>query len=114
MSDLGYASEKLYLGMHSLIRGLGDLRSRVHSAWTSFHTVRPEELPGAIGEELRGIYAELTRYGEAAPGMGAVHGTLERLSDSDVQALAERIWKLYEAVRDLGLPEKVAPGGPET
>jgi hypothetical protein len=33
--------------------------------------------------------------------MGTVHGTLERLSESDVQVLAERIWKLHEAVRDL-------------
>ena len=101
MSDIGYASEKLYLAMHTLVRGLGDVRSRVHSAWTSFHTLRPEDLPGAVGEELRSIYTELTRYGETDPGMGTVHGTLERLSDSDVQALAERIWKLYEAVGDL-------------
>jgi hypothetical protein len=101
MSDLGGAAEKFSSAMHALVCSSGDLRSRVHAAWTSFHTLRPDDLPGAVGEELRGIYAELTRYGETAPGMGAVHGTLERLSDSDVQVLAERIWKLHEAVRDL-------------
>ena len=101
MSDLGDAAEKLSAAMHTLVCSSGDLRSRVHGAWTSFHTLRPDDLPGAVGEELRAIYADLTRYGETAPGMGAVHGTLERLSDSDVQVLAERIWKLHEAVRDL-------------
>ena len=101
MSDLGEAAEKLSSAMHTLVSSSGDLRSRVHGAWTSFHTLRPDDLPGAVGEELRAIYADLTRYGETAPGMGTVHGTLERLSDSDVQVLAERIWKLHEAVRDL-------------
>jgi hypothetical protein len=101
MSDIGDAAEKLSSAMQALVSGSGDLRSRVHAAWTSFHALRPDDLPGAVGQELRGIYAELTRYGETAPGMGAVHGTLERLSDADVQVLAERIWKLHEAVRDL-------------
>ena len=88
MGDIGYAAEKLSAAMHTLVCSSGDLRSRVHGAWSSFHTLRPDDLPGAVGEELRGIYAALTRYGETAPGMGTVHGTLERLSDSDVQALA--------------------------
>jgi hypothetical protein len=101
MSDLGDAAERLGSAMHTLVCGSGDLRSRVLGAWTSCHALRPEDLPGAVGEELRGIHAELTRYGETAPGMGTVHGTLERLTDSDVQVLAERIWKLHEAVRDL-------------
>ena len=101
MSDLGDAAAKLSAAMQTLVSGSGDLRSRVHGAYTSFHTLRPDDLPGAVGEELRGVYADLTRYGETAPGMGTVHGTLERLSDADVQVLAERIWKLHEAVRDL-------------
>lgn len=103
MGDIGYAAEKLSAAMHTLVCSSGDLRSRVHGAWSSFHTLRPDDLPGAVGEELRGIYAALTRYGETAPGMGTVHGTLERLSDSDVQVLAERIWRLHEAVRDLDI-----------
>jgi hypothetical protein len=101
MSDLGDAAAKLSAAMQTLVCGSGDLRSRVHGAYTSFHTLRPDDLPGAVGEELRGVYADLTRYGETAPGMGTVHGTLERLSDADVQVLAERIWRLHEAVRDL-------------
>ena len=103
MGDIGYAAEKLSAAMHTLVCSSSDLRSRVHGAWSSFHTLRLDDLPGAVGEELRGINAELTRYGETARGMGTVHGTLERLSDSDVQVLAERIWKLHEAVRDLGV-----------
>jgi hypothetical protein len=87
---IGYASEKPFLAMHTLSAEWATCGLACTGAWASFILLAWMTFQGPLGRSSE-VYTRNSRAMEGPrPGWG-VHGTLERLSDSDVQALAERI-----------------------
>ncbi len=99
-SKILYALEKFTAAVHSLAVGAGDIRSRLLSAYMSFHTVKQEDLPEALRMDFDIIMKELTKK-EPIGSEGNVDATLSSMNDETGVEIAERIIKIEEKLSEL-------------
>ncbi|KJV36797.1 hypothetical protein [Luteibacter yeojuensis] len=83
--------------------------------WTSPWTITPSAINSWVGEEIRGIGAELREEWRGESGTATFGGGLVRHNDVAGQALAARGWSFNDATLGLGgrLPEPDDEGGHE-
>ncbi len=91
MSERNYAREKFEQAVANMAVGRGSLEERVFSAWQTFHAVK-----GAFDDDedeaLREGWADLQRMlKDAEAGTNSLERGLHKISDSDVDRLADQI-----------------------
>jgi hypothetical protein len=97
-----YAEEKLYEAVHCLVTGPGPLRERLAAAAIYLIRLTAKNFPDrATAKVFEGIREDLTIF-EAGPGDdGAIDATTKRLTDYDADRIANRIFELYEKIKDM-------------
>lgn len=95
-----YAHEKLTLTIHSLATGAGDVRQRLASAFTIFHTLKKEDFPVELQSDWEWVHNELTKFGpiyneKGEPIIGSVQNTCNKIKNSTGVKIAEKILEIY-------------------
>ena len=98
---LTYADEKLTVTVQILATGNGTLKDRLLDAFTSsFHRVRPDDLPTA---EMRRVFIGIREdlsWCEPKGDEGSAAATTRMLDSEEAQRIAGRIFKLFLDVHD--------------
>lgn len=99
--SLDYADEKYGTAVHLLATGTGSIQERLFSAVMSFHTVQQERdlaEPG-MWKEHEAIMEALSNVHDDS-GKGYFKATLDRMSDAEGSKIADRIFNLWDLIRD--------------
>ena len=97
-----YAEEKLYQAVHCLVTGIGMLNQRLAGAAHYLTRLNPEHFPDlATSRKLQGIVEDLTVYEPGLGDEGKIDATTKRLSDYDLDRIANRTLELYERIKDV-------------
>jgi hypothetical protein len=97
-----YAEEKLYQAVHCLVTGIGMLNQRLAGAAHYLTRLNPEHFPDLVtSRKLQGIVEDLTVYEPGLGDEGKIDATTKRLSDYDMDRIANRILELYEHIKDV-------------
>ena len=95
-----YALEKLSDAVEVLATGPGDVRSRLYSAWLSFHTVTERHLPPQLRKDLNWILHQISHKPARHRLEGTVQGTLATIRNSTGVKIAKRILHLEQRLRE--------------
>lgn len=104
MSRYSYTREKLYVAMHTLASGRGDVRARLLSAFMSFHTLNEDDFPEEYKKDWEWITKQLTKFGplldhKGEVWRGSVENTMNKIKNSTGEKIAEKIfnigWELH-------------------
>lgn len=101
MSSHSYTWEKLYLSVLCLATGKGGIKERLEDACTSqlmrlFHPA--DEIPAEYRERILAIEKAITVKAPRNQSEGAIHSTIQQMSESECSKLAEEIVNLYNEV----------------
>lgn len=90
--------EKFRRALYCLAVGEGDVRSRLRSVYTQLNSLREDEVPIDIRNELAGILDELTKRGPLKESgvmlKNDVENTLDRMKNKSARKIAERVYRL--------------------
>ena len=104
MADAMYTHEKLEATLHVLVEGKGRIKERLEDAYVSQGSRTPALDGGthdpALAEDIRQWHEDMTSV-PAEAGEGTIAATVERMSEDDAQAMAQRIGELAARVADL-------------
>jgi hypothetical protein len=96
-----YALQKLADAVEVLATGPGDVRSRLYSAWLSFHTVTERHLPVELHGDLNWILHQISRIPRRNKlDRGSVQATLATIRNSTGTKIAKRILSLERRLRE--------------
>lgn len=102
MADLMYVYQKLGAAILRMMQSAESLQERLAAACTF------ELFPASLGnaslqldlrEQLEKIIAEVTKVPETA-GEGKINATTQQMSDDEARAIIEKIFMLYDDVRE--------------
>lgn len=100
-SRISYAAEKFCGITRSLAIGRGDARDRLINAFSSFHVIRPEDLPPPLRKHLTWIYAQITRRPARHKWEGSVQATVSTMKTATAARILERLVDLADAIEAL-------------
>jgi hypothetical protein len=96
MFNLNYAAEKFGTAIYSLI-GTGSHQKRLHSAYSSFHVLRPDDFQSY--PDLKDLYEEIMRrltvVRDQPKEIGYVPATLAQMNDQEAAEIATKILDMY-------------------
>ena len=96
-----YALQKLSDAVEVLATGPGDVRSRLYSAWLSFHTVSERHLPAELRRDLNWILHQISKTpARNKLDRGSVHATLATIRNATGVKIAKRILSLEQRLRE--------------
>lgn len=99
MNDAGvvtdaYVRERLAQAVHALATADGTLPERLFSASLATSTLQPRDFGDPESRADFGAIREMLTRREADANEGRIRATLERMSDAEARAVAERIFEL--------------------
>lgn len=94
---MSYTWEKFHGAIHSLA-GSGTQRERLVAAYT-YNLIRlsPEDLPNEIQEDFRKLQERITKF-EAQDKEGSVQATVNKIDDSEVKKIIDKIISMHDTV----------------
>jgi hypothetical protein len=96
--SIGYAWEKLHVGVLILASGNDSVQERLGRAYAnSIMRLTPEDLPEAIREKFEQLEEEMTSVAPSGD-EGRIAATTQAMSEEAASALAEQIVSMYDAV----------------
>jgi len=96
-----YAHEKFSAAIRGMAVGAGDARDRMRSAFMTFHTIRPSDLPAPLDRHLQWVYDQLTRKPARYRLEGTLDSTLAQMKNSTASKIAERVLAITDAIEEL-------------
>jgi hypothetical protein len=94
-----YASEKLGGLARTLAIGEGDARDRLINAFSTFHVIRPDDLPEPLKGHLKRVYEQITRKPARHQMEGSVEATVRTMKNATAAAILERLLEIADAVQ---------------
>jgi hypothetical protein len=99
-SRIRYAAEKLGGLARTLAIGEGDARDRLINAFSTFHVIRPVDLPEPVKGHMQKIYEQITRK-PARYNEGSVEATVRTMKNATAAAVLDRLLDIADAVQVL-------------
>ena len=97
-----YAEEKLYQAMHCLVTGIGMLNQRLAGAADYLTRLDQKHFPDLpTSRKWQDIVEDLTVYDPGLGDEGKIDATTKRLSEYDMDRIANRILELYENIKGI-------------
>lgn len=87
--------ERLYISVHALAVGKGDVRQRLGEMAVTLLPLRVEDFPIELQPEYESISNVLLKYTSQHDNETAVEATCKHMKNATGSAIAERIFELY-------------------
>ena len=99
MNRYSYTREKFYVTMRTLATEPGDVRTRLLSAFMTFHTLKKDDFPEEFKEDWEWIMKQLTKFGPLLDHKnevwrGSVENTMNKIRNRTGEKIAERIFNI--------------------
>jgi hypothetical protein len=95
---ISYAGEKFRGLYRTLAVGEGDARDRLINAFSTFHVIRPKDLPPPLREHLEWVYEQITRKPGRHRFEGSVEATVRAMKNATAARILERILDIADAI----------------
>ncbi len=100
-TDAESVVERLYLAVHHLAIGKGDVRDRLRVVALDLFPLLETDFPEELRDDFKWVKTQMTKYESEYPQFtGNVEVTMRRIRNSTGQKIAERIFELYSRVQE--------------
>ena len=98
--DYFYVREKLFNAVHILAIGEKNVRSRLVNAYSTCHTLSPEDFPDEFQNDWKWVIKQLTKSGpvlnhKGKMWIGSVENTMSIIKNKTGSKIAKKIFDLY-------------------
>ena len=99
MNSIGYVWEKLFVAVDALT-GAAPLRTRLHHAVMSFHTLVPDDFPTPDLVQRFSALMDGFRRTPARGDEGGFRASVDAMTDEEARATAHEIFSLFAAIAE--------------
>ncbi len=96
-----YAGEKLGGLARTLATGEGDARDRLIKAFSTFHVIRPADLPDPLKFHMQQVYDRITRKPARHRMEGSVEATVRTMKNATAATVIDHLLDIADAVQRL-------------